>query len=72
VSDEIEIVDDKKTSYDHEHTFHHEHDAIISVDLHNIVDLFKQQLQESEKRILAAINATLAAPVVKSYRTADR
>jgi len=72
VSDEIERVDDKKNSYDHEHKFHHEHDATISVDLHNILDLFKQQLQESEKRILAAIHPTPAAPAVKSYRTADR
>ncbi len=66
MSDEIERVDDKKNSYDHEH------DATISVDLHNILDLFKQQLQESEKHILAAIHPTPAAPAVKSYRTADR
>jgi hypothetical protein len=72
MSDEIERVDDKKNSYDHEHTLHHEHDATISVDLHNILDLFKQQLQESEKHILAAIHPTPAAPAVKSYRTADR
>ena len=29
--------------------------ATISIDVHNILDLFKQQLHESEKRILDAI-----------------
>ena len=80
----IEDDDDHKNkSYDHEHDSHHEHDATISVDLHNVLDLFKNELHEAEERIIAAIhhghddhghahhNST-AAPVLKSYRTATR
>ncbi|CAF1018290.1 unnamed protein product [Adineta ricciae] len=75
--------DHKNKSYDHEHDSHHEHDATISVDLHNVLDLFKNELHETEERIIAAIhhghddhghahhNST-AAPVLKSYRTAER
>ncbi|CAF3287865.1 unnamed protein product [Rotaria socialis] len=62
--------DGKKKNFDHEHQSHHEHDATISVDVHNIIDLFKEQLHASEQRILAAFSSHGA--ILKSYRTADR
>jgi hypothetical protein len=75
----LEKADDKTKAFDHEHKTHHEHDATITVDVHNILDLFKQQLQETEQRILDAVksqqqqNSLSPASIVgKSYRTADR
>ncbi|CAF1178476.1 unnamed protein product [Adineta steineri] len=73
-----EAAEDKNKSYDHEHESHHDHDATISVDVHNILDLFKEQLHETEERLLAAIHHDhkehhpKASPAPKSYRTADR
>jgi len=67
--------DDDKKPYDHEHKSHHEHEATISVDVHNILDMFKQELHASEKRILEAIQHKRhlkPATAPKSYRTADR
>ena len=74
----IENDDDDKTTkaYDHDHQSHHEHGATISVDVHNILDIFKEQLHQTEERILAAIHkqqsSSNAAIVPKSYRTAHR
>ncbi|CAM4772797.1 unnamed protein product [Rotaria magnacalcarata] len=34
--------DGKNKNFDHEHQSHHEHDATISADVHNIIDLFKE------------------------------
>jgi hypothetical protein len=65
--------------HDHEHKIHHEHDAKVTIDFHNIVDIIKQQLHESEQRLLSAIHhehqhatSSPAAVVLKSYRIADR
>ncbi len=63
------------TQFDHGHQDHHEHAATITVDLHNILDLFKQQLQENEKRIISAIqsnNPSNSVISLKSYRTHER
>ncbi|CAF0757981.1 unnamed protein product [Rotaria sordida] len=67
--------DDHHKKYDHEHHSHHAHDTTITVDLHNIFDLIKQQLHETEEHIIASIKQSQSAspvPVEKSYRTADR
>ncbi len=61
----------QSTNYDH----HHQYKATITVDLQNILDLFKQQLKETEKNILTAIQQNQpsnAVPILKSYRTSDR
>ncbi|CAF2401008.1 unnamed protein product [Rotaria sp. Silwood2] len=67
--------DDHHKKHDHEHQSHHEHDAIVTVNMHNVLSLFKQKLQETEERIIAAIQhgqSSSPATAVKSYRIADR
>jgi len=67
--------DDDKKPYDHKHKFHHEHNATVSIDVHNILDIFTHELRASEKRIVGAIqHKRLSKPATapKSYRTADR
>jgi len=65
--------------FDHKHKEHHKHASTITVDVHNLVDIFKQELHASEERLLAAIaghkndNTTDAAKKAgASYRTAAR
>jgi len=60
---------DSNKKYDSEHV------ETISIDVHNILNLFKQQLQESEKRIISAIqqnNSLNSFISMKSYRTHER
>ncbi|CAF1521515.1 unnamed protein product [Adineta steineri] len=65
---------DNNKDFDHKHDDHHEHDATVSVDLHNILDLLKQHLHQTEERIIAEIHKDHSStPASKeSYRTADR
>ncbi|CAF4757525.1 unnamed protein product [Rotaria socialis] len=71
-------VGDHEKKFDHGHKGHHEHDATITIDVHNIMDLFKEQLKESEQRIIAAVgkddsaSSTASSSSQESYRTADR
>jgi len=58
---ESDDSDDDKKDHEHKgvqhghHAKHHHGDAVVKLDLHPIVDLIKEQLHESEERILAAI-----------------
>ncbi|CAF1371710.1 unnamed protein product [Rotaria sordida] len=75
--DDSKEVDNKNKKFDHGHKDHHEHAATITVDVHNILDLFKQQLQQTEKKILAALgkdgnSSSSSSSSSESYRTADR
>ncbi|CAF1514511.1 unnamed protein product [Rotaria magnacalcarata] len=71
-------VDGHEKKFGHGHKKHHEHDATITIDVHNIMDLFKEQLKESEQRIIAAVgkddssSSAASSSSKESYRTADR
>jgi len=55
-SDSAEKKDHEHKGVQHgHHAKHHHGDAVVKLDLHPIVDLIKEQLHESEERILAAI-----------------
>ncbi|CAF4788820.1 unnamed protein product [Rotaria sp. Silwood1] len=67
--------DDDHKKHGHEHHSHHQHGATVTIDVHHILDIFKRRLEATEERIIAAIQqgqSSNSAPVVKSYRTADR
>jgi len=57
----VTAIAPKKKDHEHKgvqhghHAKHHHGDAVVKLDLHPIVDLIKEQLHESEERILAAI-----------------
>lgn len=63
----VENDDDKTTK-----TYDHDHGATITIDVHNILEIFKEQIHQTEERILAAIQHEQSKNIPKSYRTADR
>jgi hypothetical protein len=60
---------------DSEQKNNHVNEPIVTVDLHNIIDLVKQLFQESEQRIIGAMkkaDSSSSSSSNESYRTADR
>jgi hypothetical protein len=65
--DKSEEEDDDKNK-----KFDHKHNATITVDVHNILDLFKLHLKQSEKRIITAVKDDSSSSSKESYHTVNR